>query len=71
MTRRNTGSPHPVRGAGRMPVARPQLETPNTASAGELQPSAVFRTRHVDGELVRSHTKSVTIDHRLLVVTSA
>lgn len=39
--------------------------------AAHLRPAKVFRTRTVDGKLVRNHAKFVAVDHRFLLVTSA
>jgi hypothetical protein len=39
--------------------------------ASQLAGAHVFRTRRVDGQLVRNHAKFVAVDHQFLVVTSA
>lgn len=47
--------------------------TPPSAEevAARLKPGIVLRSKAFDGKPVRSHTKFVAIDHRILVVTSA
>ena len=39
--------------------------------AAQLTGADVFRTRQLDGKLVRNHAKFVAVDHQFLVVTSA
>jgi phosphatidylserine/phosphatidylglycerophosphate/cardiolipin synthase-like enzyme len=39
--------------------------------ASQLFGAHVYRTRRVDGQLVRNHAKFVAVDHQFLVVTSA
>jgi phosphatidylserine/phosphatidylglycerophosphate/cardiolipin synthase-like enzyme len=39
--------------------------------AAQLVGAHVFRTRQVDGNLVRNHAKFIAVDHQFLVVTSA
>jgi len=46
--------------------------SPTSAEIAEQLPGArVFRTRELDGQLVRNHAKFVAVDHQFLVVTSA
>lgn len=39
--------------------------------AAQLTGADVFRTRQLDGKLVRNHAKFVAVDHQFLIVTSA
>jgi len=39
--------------------------------AAQLVGAAVFRTRQLNGKLVRNHAKFIAVDHQFLIVTSA
>ena len=39
--------------------------------AAHLRPGQVFRTKNVNGKLVRNHAKYLVVDHRFVLVTSA
>ena len=43
----------------------------STEVAAQLAGADVFRTRQLDGKLVRNHAKFVAVDHQFLIVTSA
>lgn len=42
-----------------------------TDIAAHLQPGQVFRTKIMNGKLVRNHAKYLVVDHRFVLVTSA